>query len=101
MRILLVCEYAPNEVHGIAVHLRNMVAELENLGHEFIVFTSKPARQLKKEGAIKEVFTDKGDIKIILETADGQNEQKSIWSDKDLEPFEKKEEEKGLGKTFY
>jgi len=50
MRILLICEYAPNEVHGIAVHLRNMVLCLEELGHEFVVFTSKPARQLKKEG---------------------------------------------------
>ena len=58
-------------------------------------------RQLKKEGVIKEVFTDKGDIKIILEAADGQTEQKSIWSDKDLEPFEKKEPDKGWKQTFY
>ena len=58
-------------------------------------------RQFKKEGALKEVFTDKGDIKIIIETEDGQTEQKSIWSDKDLEPFEKKESEKGLGKKYF
>ena len=50
MKIILISEYAPNEVHGIAVHLRNLVWEFDKKGHEFIVFTSKPAEQLKKEG---------------------------------------------------
>ena len=41
------------------------------------------------DGAIRDVFTDRGDIKIIVETEAGANEERSVWSDKDLEQYEK------------
>ena len=45
-------------------------------------------RQLKKDGKIKDVFTENGDIKIMISNADGEMEEKNVWSDKDLEQFE-------------
>ena len=45
-------------------------------------------RQLKKDGKIKEVFTESGEIKIIVSKGDGETEVKNVWSDKELEQFE-------------
>ena len=44
---------------------------------------------VEQDGAIRDVFTDRGDIKIIVETEAGTNEERSVWSDKDLEQYEK------------
>ncbi|CAD7925882.1 unnamed protein product [Amoebophrya sp. A120] len=50
MRVLIVSDYSPTEVHGIALHVRNMVLEMAKLGHELQVYTCKSAEELEAEG---------------------------------------------------
>lgn len=47
MRVLVVSDYCPTEVHGIALHVRNLVLELvETLSHEVLVFTCKSGKYM-------------------------------------------------------
>ena len=50
MRILIVSDYSPNETHGIAIHVRHLVANLQELGHEVRAFTCKGGETLLREG---------------------------------------------------
>ena len=45
-------------------------------------------KQLKRDGVIKDVYTDSGDIKVVLVMGDGDTEEKNIWSDKDIDQLE-------------
>ena len=45
-------------------------------------------KQLKRDGVIKDVYTDSGDIKVVLVIGDGDTEEKNIWSDKDIDQLE-------------
>eukprot|EP00392_Amoebophrya_sp_AT5.2_P017162 g17485.t1 len=49
LKILLVCEYAPCEFHGMAVRLKNLVRELSQQ-HEVRILTSRNKEQLQAEG---------------------------------------------------
>ncbi|CAD7965515.1 unnamed protein product [Amoebophrya sp. A25] len=50
MRVLIVSDYSPTEVHGIALHVRNLVLELRRLGHDVAAFTCKSGRTLERQG---------------------------------------------------
>ena len=43
---------------------------------------------LKKDGLIKEVFTERGDIKVVITLEEGDTEERSVWTDKDLDILE-------------
>ena len=45
-------------------------------------------KQLKRDGVIKDVYTDSGNIKVVLVMGDGDTEEKNIWSDKDIDQLE-------------
>ncbi|CAD7927544.1 unnamed protein product [Amoebophrya sp. A120] len=49
LKILLICEYAPCEFHGMAVRLKNCVRELSK-DHDVRIMTSRNKEQLQKEG---------------------------------------------------
>ncbi|CAD7927832.1 unnamed protein product [Amoebophrya sp. A25] len=61
LRILLVCEYAPCEFHGMAVRLKNLVKELSK-HHDVRILTSRSKEQLQKEG-----FNDIATIELYRE----------------------------------
>ena len=49
---------------------------------------------LKKDGLIKEVFTERGDIRVVITLEEGDTEERSVWTDKDVDSLEEELEKK-------